>query len=869
MSGHGQAGPPGPTRPPEPPLKTRQQTRAASSRPPGIGTWLATLQSRLRAAGRTRLLLAGLALVALVAGGIGFAVFAGRVTALRERHATGPSWAFPSLVYADGLAFIQGRALPRSYLESHLSARDYREVSAGDPANAGLVGASPDLPGTYAWADDSTIVIALRGFEAAQDPDGAGGPERVRLTLRDGTLAHVERLGALREGAAPDMRHAPRLEPWPVAQLAGTRDVRRTWVPLARIPKVVQQAVIASEDRRFRYHFGLDLKGNVRAVFANMKAGSVKEGASTITQQLARGLFFGRERTIGRKVLESFAAVGLEALLSKDQILEMYLNSVYWGQGEGRGVAGVAEAARWYFDAPVDSLQLEEAALLAGLIPSPISYSPFRNRALALSKRNEALSDMVSAGVLDAKTAALARARPLFVRKGSTRTDRFPSFVDHAGAYLEAHIPKEAPRRWGLSIFTTCDLVWQPEAEDAVAEGLFAFDPRRNPGRNPNRLEGAFVAIEPRTGAIRALVGGRAPREGEFNRATQAKRQSGSSIKPIVYAAALATPRGDSAWTAATTVPNVPRTFKIGGKTWSPGNSDGSYSSRITLARALAHSVNMATINLTEAIGPEVVVKFAERFGLGKLKPVLSIGLGTNEVALVDLVGAYTVFPAEGMRAEARPVRAAVDARGIDLLDAPRAPERVLSRGQAGVMVRMMEDVIRIGISAPLVWAYNFTRPAGGKTGTTNDNKDAWFVGFVPGLAAGMWVGYDVPRDLGHTAAGIALPIWARAMNAMLADFPLADFAPNPDVEDVSVDAITGGLPRPDCPQVIRSPFVVGTAPTWTCRRDHAADWVQMMIAAMERDSLAAVARADSAAAAVPFGPPFRPDTTATKPAKR
>jgi penicillin-binding protein 1A len=225
---------------------------------------------------------------------------------------------------------------------------------------------------------------------------------------------------------------------------------------------------------------------------------------------------------------------------------------------------------------------------------------------------------------------------------------------------------------------------------------------------------------------------------------------------------------------------------------------------------------------------------------------VLSIGLGTNEVALVDLVDAYTVFPADGVRAEARPVRAAVDARGADLLAPPPPPQRVLTRGVAGVMIRMMEDVIQHGISSPLIWAYGFTRPAGGKTGTTNDNKDAWFVGFVPDLAAGMWVGYDQPRALGRTAAAIALPIWARVMNTMLDDFPPVDFAPNPDVEEVSVDAITGGLPRPDCPQVIRAPFVVGTAPSWTCRRDHTEDWVQMALAAMVRDSLSAIS--DSAA---------------------
>jgi len=829
MPGHGQAGPPSGPGGHAFPLNLGRPGGNRERKP-----W-PPLPPNLERLGRKRVLTAFALILFLLVSGISLMLFAAKVRALRERHATGPSWAFPSLVYSDGVPLVPGRSLPRGYLAKHLEARAYQEAVPDSLTKL------PELPGTYAWENDSTIVLALRGFEIAQDPEGSGGPEHVRLTLRNGMLARVERLGALPGDVAPDMAHAPRLEPWPVAQLAGTRDVRRTWVPLTRIPKVVQQAVIASEDRRFRSHFGLDIRGNLRALLTNVRAGGVRQGGSTITQQLSRGLFFGRERTLGRKALESLGAVGLEMILTKDQILEMYLNSVYLGQGEGRGVAGVAEAARWYFDAPVDSLELGDAALLASLIPSPNVYSPFKNPKLALERRNAVLSDMVEAGVLDAKTAALARAKKLSAKKGTTRTDRFPSFVDYAGTYLEQHMPKEAPRSWGLAILTTADLVWQEEAEDGVREGLYGLDPRRNL-RDPNRLEGAFVAIEPRTGRIRALVGGRAPGEGDFNRATQAKRQTGSSIKPIVYAAALATPRGDSAWTAASTVPNLPRTFKIDKQRWSPSNSDGSYSSRITLDRALARSANMATINLVEAIGPETVVKFADRFGLGKLKPVLSIGLGSNEVALVDLVDAYTVFPADGVRAAARPVRAAIDARGADLLAPPPPPQRVVSRGVAGVMVRMMEDVIKTGISSPLIWAYNFTRPAGGKTGTTNDNKDAWFVGFVPDLAAGMWVGYDTPRGLGRTASAIALPIWARVMNTLLEDFPPIDFPPNPDVEEVSVDAITGGLPRAGCPQVIRAPFAVGTAPRWICRRNHEEDWVLMALYAMQRDSLAALA---------------------------
>ncbi len=797
---------------------------------------------------RTRWILAGGAGALLLIVIVGLVALAARVHALRERHATGPAWAFPSIVYSDGLPFVAGRPLPHGYLARHLEARGYR---AYPPAREG------PPPGGYWWLNDSLVVVTVRGFEDARDPAGFGGPERVRLTLRGDRLARVERFGGITGQAAPDLAHPPRLEPWPVAQLSGTRDVRRTWVPLAHIPLVVQQAVIAAEDRRFRSHMGLDLKGNARAILANVRAGGVRQGGSTITQQLARGLFFGNKRTFGRKALEAITALGLEMILSKDQILEMYLNSVYWGQGEGRGVAGVGEAARWYFDAPVDSLKLNEAALLAGIIPSPNVFSPFRNRSAALAKRNSVLGDMVEAGVLDARVAATARARPLYVRQGTTHGDRFPSFVDYAGDYLTRNLPREAPQRWGLAIFTTADLVWQADAERALADGLRVLDGSR-PGRG-DRLEGAFVAIEPGTGAVRALVGGREPFPGDFDRATQARRQSGSSIKPLVYAAALETGRGgDSVWTAGSVVPNIPRTFTVDGEPWAPVNSDRTYSESITLLKALEHSVNVATVNLTEAIGPKTVAQYAERFGLGKLKPVLSIGLGSNEVTLLDLVDSYTAFPGGGVRVPARPVRAAIDANGKDLCAPPGKPVRVLNPATAAVMVRMLEDVVRFGISNPLVSVYQFGRPVAGKTGTTNDAKDAWFVGFVPQLAAGAWVGYDLPRTLGRSASAVALPVWARVMKRLVDGFPKDEFPADPRVTEASVDGITGGLPRSDCPTVVRAPFIAGTEPRWRCARDHTQDWIYIALEAMQRDSIDQ-AEEDSAAAVLGggmIGPP-------------
>jgi len=302
--------------------------------------------ARLWALVRARPFRAGYAavLALLVAGAtVSFVHFTVGVHALYARHAFGPSWSFPSRIYSDGVGLGPGRALPEGYLRAQLEAREYRETAA------------PAAPGEYA-AVPGGFEIVLRGFAAAPDPDGAGGPERVRLRLAGGRLAAVQRRGGLAGHAPPDTARPPRLEPVTVALLADSHRVLRTWVPLARIPRALREAVVASEDRRFRQHLGLDLRGSFRAVAANVRAGSLREGASTITQQLARGLFLGNQRTWSRKLSEALLALGLEALLSKDQILEMYLNSVYWGQSGSSGIAGAAEAARWYFDAPVESL---------------------------------------------------------------------------------------------------------------------------------------------------------------------------------------------------------------------------------------------------------------------------------------------------------------------------------------------------------------------------------------------------------------------------------------------------------------------------------------------------------------------------------
>jgi penicillin-binding protein 1B len=745
-------------------------------------------------------------LALLVVGAmVSFVHFTVGVHALYARRASGPSWSFPSRIYSDGVGLGPGRALPEGYLRAQLEAREYRETAA------------PTAPGEYA-AVPGGFEVVLRGFAAAPDPDGAGGPERVRLRLAGGRLAAVQRLGGLAGQAPPDTARPPRLEPVAVALLADSHRVLRTWVPLARIPRALREAVVASEDRRFRQHLGLDLRGSFRAVAANVRAGSLREGASTITQQLARGLFLGNQRTWSRKLSEALLALGLEALLSKDQILEMYLNSVYWGQSGSSGIAGAAEAARWYFDAPVESLTVAQAALLAGIIPAPNAYSPFRNPRTALTRRNLVLADMVATGVLDARTAARLRRELVLVRRGNPPPARFPGYVGYVRQYLDEHLPAGAAEHWGLSIFTTLDLVWQEQAERGLATGVDTLEWWS--GRGRQRLQAAFVALDPATGHVRAVVGGRALGAGEFNRATQARRQTGSAIKPIVYAAALDPTRGVPRFGPGSTVPDLRRTFTVGDTTWRPRNDKEEYHPQVTLAKALAKSLNVATANLVDTIGPAQVARYAERFGLGRLKPVASIGLGSNEATLLALTDAYCVFPGRGVRHEPTPVRAVRDGGGRELLPRPAPAVQVVPRATADLMVGLLEDVVLFGVSYPLRSVHGFLRPAGGKTGTTNDYMDAWFVGFVPDLVAGVWVGYDTPQTLQRPAADVALPVWAGIMGAMLRGFPAEPFPGDSGLALAWIDPWTGLLARAGCP-TMRVPFLPGTAPTRTCTVSH------------------------------------------------
>ena len=766
-----------------------------------------------------------LPLLALAVAATLFVPLALRIRALAARHATGPSWAFPARVWSAQLDLGRpGITLSQDYLAAELAARDYRQVN------------SVRAPGEWSPRADGAE-IWLRGLSPlAQDPPL---PARVRVRIAGGRLVATTVVGR----ASPHAGLA--LEPVLLAVLPDSNRVFREYVPLSRIPKVLQQAVIASEDRRFRSHWGLDLRGNARALAANLRAGGVRQGASTITQQLARGLFLGSERTFLRKLNEMVLALALERVLGKDRILEMYLNSVYFGRDAAGGFAGVAEASRRYFGVPVDSLSLDQAALLVGVIPAPNLYSPFRRPQNALRRRARVLRDMVEAGAISRPAALAAAAKPLVLHPLLPPEPRFPSFLGYVRQSLARHLPQGALEGWGLTIVTTVDPVWQRTAEEELAAGV--ADQEQWRGRGTGRLEGAFVLVDAASGEVRALVGGRDPAHGDFNRATMALRQPGSALKPIVYSAALDPRRGGERMTAASTVPDLRRTFDTPEGPWAPRNDEGDYHETVTLAKALAKSLNLATANLVERIGAATVARYAERFGLGKPAAVASIGLGTHEVTPLALVDAYTVFANGGWRREPTPVRVVFDGHGAILPIPERRRIDVLPEDAAAIARGLLEDVVIFGISYPLRAEYGFTRPCGGKTGTTNDYRDAWFVGFTPELAAGVWIGFDQPQSLSRPAAKVALPVWARIMNRVLAGYPALDFPRRTDVKQVWIDPFTGGLARSDCPSPMRVDMLVGSEPKTVCTRDHAADWAAIRTRAAA-DSLAG-ARRDSAAA--------------------
>jgi 1A family penicillin-binding protein len=583
---------------------------------------------------------------------------------------------------------------------------------------------------------------------------------------------------------------------------------QRIEVPLNKVSPNLVKAVIAIEDQRFYDHGGIDAVRVGGAALRNLRAGRRAEGGSTITQQLARQSFLNRDKTYRRKLKEVIVAAYLENLYSKQEILEMYLNKVYFGDG----LHGVEAASRGYFGKPAADLTVDEAALLAGLIRSPSSYAPTVNLDRAVARRNVVLQAMASSGAIDAATAERARSAPVNLSNALEIRETF-------GLYFKEQIRLELVERFGwqrvyqggLRVYTTMDADLQRAAEAMLEEGLkrieerpnFKHKPRgkqpaaRTATEKPDYLQGALVAMNPADGHVIAMVGGREFTESRFNRAVQAKRQSGSAFKPFVYAAAL-----EAGYSPASVITglNEPILTVQGG--WLP-EDEHSDAGEMTMRAALRTSSNRAAVQMLTTVGISKAVGYAEKLNMGTPPSVPSMALGASDVTLVSMTAAYGAFANGGIVRTPILIRRVEDGDGMVLYRGEGESHRAVSESTAFLMSTMLADVINAG-TGNRARQLGFTLPAAGKTGTTNDYNDAWFVGFTPNIVAGVWVGFDQPKTIiaGGYAGELAVPIWGEFMKRATRGRKGDWFGRPSNVTTLNVCRISGKLPAGGCDSV-------------------------------------------------------------------
>ncbi|MDA8098866.1 MAG: PBP1A family penicillin-binding protein [Nitrospiraceae bacterium] len=586
----------------------------------------------------------------------------------------------------------------------------------------------------------------------------------------------------------------------------------RTPVKIDDVPDLFLRALIAAEDNRFYSHHGIDFRGLLRAMVRNIRAGRILEGGSTLTQQLAKVLFLTPERSYTRKLKEILLALKIEQRYTKQEILTLYLNQVYFGSG----AYGIEAAAQTFFGKPARDLTLGECALLAGLPRSPKYYSPFRSRDLAKERRAYVLRRMIAGGIISQQQADEAGRTPLPDHPTLRLEGPAPApyFVEYIRQRVEERFGSGILYSGGLNIYTSISDELQGYAEQAVQKGLDGLDRRLRTGeRGRQPLQAAVVVIDPATGHIRAMVGGRDFSSSQFNRAWQALRQPGSAFKPIIYAAAL-----DRGYGAADLLSDTPMIVKIDAKkTWSPENFTRTYQGNVTLRKALAQSLNVPTVRLLAAIGIPEAITCAKRLGVrSPLKAVLPLALGSSDVTLLELTSAYAVFANQGIRMEPTAITSITDSGGRVLYTNDVLPQAALRPETAYLITNLLKGVVEQGTG----WkAREVGRPVAGKTGTTNDYRDAWFIGYSPSLVAGVWVGYDDQRSLGPKATGsrAALPIWVDFMKRALESEEPVDFVPPPNILFRNIDPRTGLLSTEHCPVTLREAFVPGTEPHSYC----------------------------------------------------
>jgi penicillin-binding protein 1B len=713
-----------------------------------------------------RFLLYAAIAVPLAAGGYGLWVWH-RITSEFDAR----EWRVPAQVYAAPLELYAGRRLAAGTIVEELQRLGYGPV-------AGAVGTG------YFRRSGNAIDVGRRAF----DYDGAHvAAETLHIELRGGRIAKVEDGRGRALGAA-------QLEPMLIGSVFPTRAEDRLIVGPDEVPELLTESLKAVADRPFDTHLCIDARAMLRAAIANVRGGGISQGGSTLTMQLVRSFFLSNRQTYTRKIREALMSLVLELVHSKDEILLAYVNEIYLGQDGARAVHGFGLASRFYFGKPLNDLDVHEIALLVAIVRGPSYYDPRRNPERALARRTLVLEQMRDAGIIDDAQLARSRDRGLgVITTRKRRTAYYPQFMDLVHRQLRGEYTEKDLEKGGLKVYSTLDPLVQAEAEQALADELERLQGKRA------ELEGAVIVTSPQSGEVRALVGGKRVGFDGFNRALDAHRQVGSLIKPVVYLAALESGR----YTLARQLPDEPITVDLGnGQTWSPKNFDGEVHGDVTAVRALAESLNLATVHLGLEVGPGRVARLLERLGAERPSPVYpSLLLGAIELTPYQVTQVYNTIANGGFRAPLRAVRAVVDAQGNTVQRYALALEQAADPAAVYALNQGLVQVMRRGTGTTAQRLLPADLVTAGKTGTSDDLRDSWFAGFSNDYLAVVWVGNDDNENVGLTGGTGAAQVWARVLGSL--DTAPYALRPPEGAQALWIDYNTGLATDERCPNAV------------------------------------------------------------------
>jgi penicillin-binding protein 1B len=725
---------------------------------------------------------------------LGLAFYLWHLSAGIDKRFSGRRWSIPSKVFSDITILYPGQNTNQAHFLQKLRNFGYREIS-GKPQRKGEFRSS---------AHD--IELFLHNLDVPYRKR-TGFPVQIRFSPNS-----IESIVRLDNGESVPLLE---LEPEEIGLFFGPERERRQLVSIDSVPKHVIYAILAAEDSRFFEHHGVDLKGMLRALYMNLRHRAIVQGGSTITQQLAKCYFLSPERTLSRKLKEFLMSITMELMYDKREILEIYLNEIYLGQKETVAINGVGEASYFYFGKPVGDLSLPEGAIIAGLLKAPNRYSPYVDKDRCLRQRNAVLRAMHRNGWISAEELQMAQSSPIKTVGLTLHGKKAPYFLDYVSEQLKSLYSPEDLSSLGLSIHTTLNTNVQTAAEKTLESGLaqlVASKPELNRSEPEKRIQGAIIVMQPKTGYILAMVGGRDYDLSQFNRATQARRQPGSAFKPFVFLSGL------DEYTPASLLSNEPKSYVVNGRAWQPQNYEPVSEGYVSMRSALAKSINLATVDLAMRVGLDRIVSTASTFHFSTpIHAYPSISLGAFEVIPIELARAYCAFAADGALPQPLSLKEVVNENGQLLERRHMIIEQVTSPAKAFIMSSMLWSVVEEGTARALK-SKGISYPVAGKTGTTNDYRDAWFIGYTPDILSLVWVGFDHGDPIYSTGSSAALPIWIDLMKAIPECISGEWFKMPPGVVTRKICSDSRDLAIDEaCPNVVEEFFLAENVPEEYC----------------------------------------------------